>query len=169
MGQQVGKPRASILTFWTKKRMENNLTLEDLSELTGINYSTLSKELTGEQMPPLVHISKLCELFSVDLDEGAMQAKKAHTAWVGSHNLAKNALEEQKPTISEVKPITPVPVVTEKANFESSDDVLRKVYGNISYDDFLIIQEKGVGSKETLRILYDKIDFDTFMKLLDVI
>lgn len=166
MGQLKGKPRASILTFWTKKRIENGLTLTDLSLLTEINYSTLSKELTGEKVMPVSHITKLCGLFGVELDEGAEQAKKAYCVWRGAHNLAKDTSE--KPSISEAKPITPVPVTTEET-FEASDDILRKVYGNIPYDDFLTIQEKGVGSKETLRILYDKIDFDNFMKLLDVI
>ena len=160
MGQRAGKPRASILTFWTKKRLENGLTLEDLSELMKIGYSTLSKELTGEKAMPPENVAKLCELFDVGLREGKRQAKIAHSAWVVSHRLTENDSEDEMP-------IVPADTVTEEVDV--SDSILRKIYGNIPYDDFLTIQENGVKSRETLEILYDKVDFDTFMKLLDVI
>lgn len=68
-------------TFWSKKRIENNLSIKDLGEMIGASYTQTSKYLTGQQIPPEPMLKKLCDLFDVNYDVGLTEANIAHANW----------------------------------------------------------------------------------------
>ena len=158
MGQKAGQARANKnrMTFWTRKRLDSQFTLRELSELSGIGYSTLSKYLTGQQMPPLKEIVKLCDLFNVDLDNGVKEFKMAHGAWKSPRRA-----KEVKADSEEIKPITVVPVKEVKPD----DSILRAVYGIIPCSVFMEIEAGKVEETKIFEALYNKVDYDTFIEI----
>lgn len=97
-------------TYWNKLREENNLSLDDISQMTGIAPAVVSTNFSGRNMPRRSAIEKYCKLFDVPLDEGKEEFKKAH---------------EQYLAIKEGRPIEPAPVVeaTVDAEVSSEEDV----------------------------------------------
>jgi transcriptional regulator with XRE-family HTH domain len=149
------KPRFSQRTWWSEQRVQKNLSLQKLSELSGIEYSSLSKYLTGQVVPNLSAITKLCDIFKVNYDVGKKEFEKAHKVWLANHKKKVNSL-----------------IPTEKAveeEAEESDNILKILYRKLSYEDFMEIYEKAEGGTPTLRFLYDKVDFDTFFKIKEVL
>lgn len=150
----IGTPRFSKRTFWTEKRVESKLTLQDLSELTKIEYSTLNKYLTGQTMPTDEIIKQLCDLFGVDFKEGEHEFRKAYTEWHRKHVLGKEESEKE-----EAEPVKPV-------NYSLVEKVADIVYGKVSFEDFKALM---TGSAIDVSHFYGKVDFETFNAIMQTI
>lgn len=93
-------------TFWNKLREENNLSLEDISKMTGIAPAVVSTNFSGRNTPRKPALEKYCNLFDIPLDKGKEEFKNAH---------------EQYLAIKEGKPVEPDPA--EKPAVVQEDDV----------------------------------------------
>ena len=145
----VGKPRFSKRTFWTEKRTASGFTLQDLSDLTKIEYSTLSKYFTGQTMPIDDTIKQLCDLFGVDFKEGKHEFRKAYTEWHRKNSLSKREVEPTKPV-----------------NYSLVEKVADIVYGKVSFEDFKALM---TGSAVDISHFYGKVDFETFNTIMQTI
>lgn len=173
MGKTDGrrKSKTSKHTFWSDKRVENDISLEELGETIGVSYTLLGKYLTGQCYPPTSVITALCDLFSVDYDEGTAEFKKAFKGWKSSKReyKKKKLIDEDRRAV--------VPVRSADGGTDASvsptdapENVLRAVYGELGYDDFVTLQETVRGGMPTLEFLYNsKIDFDLFVKVTKLI
>lgn len=145
----TGKPRFSKRTFWTEKRTSSGFTLQDLSDLTKIEYSTLSKYFTGQTMPTDEIIKQLCDLFGVDFKEGKHEFRKAYTEWHRKNSLSKR----------EVEP-------TNAVNYSLVEKVADIVYGKVSFEDFRALM---TGSAIDISHFYGKVDFETFNTIMQTL
>ena len=164
-------------TFWAKKRLEAELSIEDVAEAVGAKRSTIGNSFLGVFVPSDELIRKLCDLFDVDFEEGKAEFIKAHNE--------KHSKKLQKPLVD----ITEVPTVTESekqaeasVNVEPEDtpsvspvnlgsDLLQLIYGKLPYAEFMeiVVITKGGYAKDPLQTLYGRVDFDTFNKIAEVL
>lgn len=64
--------------FWSKLRVQRNITIDELSEKSGCSHSQVSRWFSGETMPDDVEISWLCGIFEVDPKAGKAEFEKMH-------------------------------------------------------------------------------------------
>ena len=88
-------------TFWNDLREANNLSLEDVSQLTGITIEGVSRNFSGKNVPRMPAIEKYCKLFDIPVEQGVDEFKKAHEAYIAIKN-GEEAAENKEET--EVKP-----------------------------------------------------------------
>ena len=68
-------------TWWNRKRIDNNMTFDDIQDVTGVPAPTMSKHFSGAKMPTDGRIKILCNLFDVDFDEGKKHFEEACAAY----------------------------------------------------------------------------------------
>lgn len=73
-------------TFWNDLREKNNLSLEEISEMTGVSPATISKNFSGRNLPRNSLIEKYCKLFEIPFEEGKAEFQKAHAQYVAIQN-----------------------------------------------------------------------------------
>lgn len=157
-------------TFWNRLRLAKGVTLTNMAQEIGIDQSWLSRCLTGSLIPSTPIAIKICDYFNVDYAEGAAEFNKAHEAWVQAH---QGETKKRSPIRKRKFDVEKVPALAEKAVKKSAkakndlvDNVIRKLYGNISFDDFMTIALCEPTTKDLLEFAYNKVDVDTFMELL---
>lgn len=85
-------------TYWNDLKERNNLSIKDISEMTGITPVTISSNFSGRYKPNLTNLEKYCKLFEIPIEEGKAQFKKAHEDF-----LAIQRGETPESTVQEVK------------------------------------------------------------------
>lgn len=175
-------PSTTMKTFWNDQRLAKGLKLKELAVEISVDVSWLHKILTGQVLPSSAVSVKLCDYFGVDYATGAAEFNKAHEEWVAAHpgkskrspirkrkyNAAKATTEadvDLSAFNTEVKPKKPAKRKADKKALV--DTVIRQLYGNISCDDFMTIALCDPSVKDLLEYAYNKVDVDTFLKLLD--
>ena len=73
---QLEKPTAPADTWWEKLRKTFGITYADLSNLLNIEYSALVSYFYGDAIPDSDTIAKLCNYFSISIDEGTRAFKQ---------------------------------------------------------------------------------------------
>ena len=158
-------------TFWSKKRIDNNILIKDLAEMFGVSRSSMGAYFTGYLVPPEPLIDTLCEYFGVDKIEGTREFIKAHKEYDAECNertlkaSAKKPKErkEEKPT-TQAKPVVEVeqPIEEKKGmtDTEKIETVKKLAYGKVSYDDFSGMDSLSVDKVE--ETVYGKVDYVTF-------
>ncbi|MBR3117703.1 MAG: helix-turn-helix transcriptional regulator [Oceanobacillus sp.] len=68
-------------TWWNRKRIDSNMTFDDIQDITGVPAPTMSKHFSGAKMPTDGRIKILCNLFDVDFDEGKRHFEEACAAY----------------------------------------------------------------------------------------
>ena len=141
--------RVGCKTFWSQKRHDAKLSIKDLSALTEVSYSMISKYLTGQVMPSDEKIRIMCDLFAVDFKEGKQEFRKAYIAWHKRYDEDKS--EE---------------VATNTVNYSLVEKVANIVYGKVSFEDFKSLM---TGTPIDLSHFYGKVDFETFNTILQAV
>lgn len=64
--------------FWSKLRVERELTVKELATLCGVNEKSMSTFFTGQCMPDDIIVKDLCDYFGVDFNQGQLEFQHAH-------------------------------------------------------------------------------------------
>lgn len=143
--------------FWSKKRVENKMTITEVAELIGESDKTVSAYFTGFLMPHDIAIKNLCELFSVDFETGKLEFQHAHKRYKAEHQRTlKYTARKKKP-----------------GEINNIEDVFLNLYGVVSCSEFIDIYNTAVGRAgegiDLMGILYGKVDYKTFSKIIKMV
>lgn len=164
--------------FWSKKRVEQNVSIQDVAELLNINVKTASSYFTGQQCPHEEQIKIICDFFDVDVIEGTREFINAHKKYDATHKRvltasAKKPKESKKvkaaestDTANETDIIIPKDTPIKVVGFTDNRKVIEKIlYGTLSYDDFELFKARLDGVGDPLELIYDKVDYRTFRRV----
>ena len=165
------------VTFWQQQRLNKKVTLEQVAKEMPIDYSYLSKCLSGAVLPSTPMACKICDYFGVDYIKGAEEFNKAHNEWIiANPGKTKNRdkVHTRKYVVSDppkatVVSETPQPtsaVATVSAYNPLSEIALELLYGIVSYKEYENIRSGNLTGKQLLEFLYKKVDFDVFWGIL---
>jgi len=153
------KPKT--VTFWGQKLKEAKISYKELSEIISVPYSTLKAYFSGFALPNSNTLANICNLLDVDLTTGESEFLKLHTAWGESH-------PDYEKYGNTYRRITSATGNNHKPVESSPSDYLEILYGKLSCADFRRIDSMTFADgRELLRTLYDMIDFDTFMLVME--
>lgn len=143
-------------TFWNKQRVEKGLTAKDVGELTGISEKTISAYFTGFLMPDEQAIRTICDLFEIDFTTGSLEFQHAHRQYKAEHNAPLKYSAKRK----------------RKGQIDTVEDVLERLYGELSCKEFVdiykVIVDGTVSDIDPMRIIYNKVDYDTYNRINDI-
>ena len=177
MGRGNHTARSKYATWWNKKRVSEGFKLEDILELWEGNKpseSHLYSCLGGQKMPSDLIIQNISNIFDVPFDEA-----KSHffNDWCGSKS--KNPVKifsspEEKTVKVDAEWIDDQEIRKEevmdhhKTGMLDRESMLKKVYGIVDFDTYLIIDEALLvgSSKDVLKNIYGKISFDAYQEVL---
>lgn len=165
--------RAFKDNFWSRKRIESGFKVHEVAELLHLSDGIVGMYFTGQRVPTEDTIKKICTFFGVDIVEGTREFANAAKVWdaevkgreaklhsnTGVHSNAGVGVVSE-----EVVPITPVVVEPAQSVPES---LLKALYKKVPYEDFKAILDGNMSESEVLALAYDKVDFDTFMTLVN--
>ena len=94
--------------FWSKLRVERELTVKELATLCGVNEKSMSAYFTGQCLPDDIIVKDLCDYFGVDFNQGQLEFQHAHLKYQAEHSRelkysAKKQKAEQVTEVVEVK------------------------------------------------------------------
>lgn len=171
--------KATKLNFWNDLRVKNGYSYDDLSSTLELAPSTIAMWFSGRQIPAQKHLVNLCMLFGVDEKVGREEFIKAKAAWQTSRTKEQNAPKKKHkvelvPMVAadpEVVKTTPTEKPIKKTDSVKTpdSDIFRKLYGVLSYDDYEEFRAISKDTEDPLKFLYKKIDFDDFIKILDIL
>lgn len=185
------KQKNTSETFWNLLRINNNLTLKELSELTGYKIGNLSLWLTGKYRPDDNVIKVLCDLFNVPFDEGKLQFEMGfntyHHRKIGNEppekacEWVREDIEKYSP--KKIEPAKKPVVKEEEVKLEEKHTPVGKsifelVYGKLSFEAFdnlvtimsLAEIRPDVNFTEAiLKEIYGKVDYDDYQLIMKLI
>lgn len=174
-------PCAYTDTFWSKKRIEKNMTIAQLAKDIGVHRVSVGKYLTGMYLPSDEIIKQFCDLFDVDFMRGKGEFFKAHQTYKVQHGKksAVHRVEKKVDVVVDKSEVEAEPVAEPKkfsmSNWVTKDievepvapvanQALELIYGKLSYQDFMqvfnVIHDGDYS--EPMKMLYGKVDFKLF-------
>ena len=147
--------RKARTNFWHHKISGMCLSLHEISDYLGKPYETTKSYFIGEIMPTDDVIIALCKKFNVDFSRAYREFVKIHTFYEQKHNQV--VAEPSKEVIK---------VIDNYIKTPSISDCLRRVYGELSYDDFMHATTLTTSYEDMLRFIYQKVDYTIFSSLL---
>lgn len=160
--------------FWSKKRVEANITIKEIAELLHCKYSTAGAYFTGILIPSESDIKILCDTFNVDIIEGTRGFVDAHKKYDVEK---KRTLKYSGKPKAETK-VTSInnadifePIACEEVAQKPEKDytpVIKMVYGLVSFELYNEFIEAIMMYSPTaaLEVIYGKVDFDTYKVIL---
>ena len=163
----IKKPAVTFKdNFWSRKRVEANVTMNEIADLLGINVKTASAYFTGQLIPHEEQIKTLCDFFDVDVIEGTREFVNAHKTYEG---------ERKRIMKASAKPKTKTTPITETSVFEpvptketiSADSLTAGTMPAEECKDCCIEPEKDY--TPVIKLLYNsgKVDFETYNEFID--
>ena len=170
--------------FWSKKRVEANITIKEIAELLHCKYSTAGAYFSGLCIPSESEIKLLCDAFNVDVIEGTREFVDAHKKYDAEK---KRILKYNSKPKAETK-ITSInnadifePIACEKDAQENTEEhceecccvqpekdytpIIKMLYSsNASFETYnefvegLMMYSPAVA----LKAIYGKVDIDTY-------
>lgn len=122
-------------TYWNNLREKNNLSLNEISEMTGISCVTISSNFSGRYMPSKNSLEKYCKLFEIPIDEGKAQFKKAHEEFIAMHSTAQPEPPSEPETPKESKVIKDVDYTFWPSTFANSQFTIKDVAAYLNVDE----------------------------------
>lgn len=159
-------PYARKDNFWSKKRVENGVTLKDVAKLIGSTETAVGMYFSGQLMPNESIIRALCDLFDVDFNTGYVEFQHAHRNWKAErHSTVKHSVKMNKETVCDE--VAEIPCEDATKNVET---ILEQLYGELSCKDFVAVYDCIMrGRQNTVNLaelIYGKFDFITYNKIL---
>lgn len=143
--------------FWSKVRVENNVTIKEVATAIGQNEKIVAGYFSGYLMPHDAQIKGICELFDVSFSKGKLEFENAHSKYKSEHGAKlKYSAKKKKP-----------------GEINNVEDVFLNLYGVVSCSEFIDIYNAATGRAEEdidlMAILYGKVDYKTFSKIITMI
>ena len=152
--------------FWSRKRVEANVTMKEIAELLGINVKTASACFTGQLLPHEEQIMMLCDFFGVDPIKGEREFITAHKTYEGERKRIMKASAKPK---TKTTPITETSVLEPVPTKEtiSADSLTAGTMPAEECKDCCIKPEKDY--TPVIKLLYNsrKVDFETYNEFID--
>ena len=144
-------------TFWSKQRIEKRMTIKEIADTIGLPEKKVGGYFTGMLMPSEQTIRDLCELFDVDYHTGNLEFQHAHRNWRAEHGATLKYTSKRG----------------RKKSISSAEDILETLYGTLSCHEFIdiynVIRGEASAKVNPMKILYQKVDFDTYTAITDLI
>ncbi len=160
------------ITFWQQQRLDKKVTLEQVAKEMPIDYSYLSKCLSGAVLPSTPMACRICDYFGVDYIKGAEEFNKAHNEWI----VANPGKKKNRDKVRTRKYVVPEDHKAEVVSTASqpeiqpvgslSDNLLELMYGTVSYMDYENIRTGNLSGKKLLETVYKRVDFEMFWEIL---
>ena len=158
--------------FWSRKRVEADITLRELADVLKIKPNTLDTYFTGCAMPKDEVIKAICDWFGVPEIEGRrefLKARKAYdaqkegkrvvvTSYTGA-NKEKTTTEVSKKTVDEKENMN-TSGATPMTKDEIFWEISKLVYGKIPNSVYHVL--KSMTEDEINISIYDVVDYPTF-------
>lgn len=151
-------------TFWSKLRIEKDLSLQDIADIVGLSDASIGQYFSGATIPPDRTLMDICDLFDVDYETGRLEFERANRAWKAEHD---KTLKYSARVPYQKKRKAP-----EHKDISNAEDVLNAIYSKVSCSDFVAIYNLIMGNTtdvDPLEILYGKVDYDTYYKIIKII
>lgn len=150
-------PYARKDNFWSKKRVDNKLTVAEVASAIGENDKTVSAYFTGLLMPHDATVRRMCDLFDIEFSKGKLEFENAHSKYKAEHSPSLKFSARQK------KP----------GEINNIEDVFLTLYGLVSCAEFIDIYNTAIGRADEgidlMAILYGKVDYKTFSKIITMV
>lgn len=151
-----GRVHLNCETFWNHKRLDCNVSQQELAELLNVSDSTISNWFVGRYMPDNEIIQKICDIFDVDFQEGYKEFYKAHDMYRGPKKMLGS-----KQIVSKIP---------RKADMcKDGVEVLSLLYGKLSYDEFLKVVESLNQNVSPLKYIYGKVSFEEYNEITNLL
>lgn len=161
---------------WNKRRVDRNLTYDELSAEVNIPAGSLTGLFCGFRRPTEYELCQLCKFFDVDRDTGYLEFEHIYNsnhnnfpepyvlysakAMKIAKNLKKEFCEEEAKVVDNGKVIA-----------ISADQFCRLIYGQIDFDDYIFVRycvNKFQECNVVLSKLYQQLSYESYMKIIDV-
>lgn len=158
-------------TFWNNLRESLGVSTRDLAEVLGISRGQISNFCTGRRFPTKNNIQKFCDFFDIDYDTGYSEFEKAYQEY---HNYptteSKEPTEDNAAMMDELDKVLFGEDVTEKPTRGLDSVVMRKLYGQVSYDVFFnVIACIADGTGDPLKEIYGKVSYEDYECIRSII
>lgn len=158
-------------TFWNNLRESLGVSTRDLAEVLGISCGQVSNFCTGRRFPTKSNIQKFRDFFDIDYDTGYSEFEKAYQKY---HNYpvteSEEPTEDNAAMMDELDKVLFGEDVTEKPTRELDSVVMRKLYGQVSYDVFFnVIACIADGSGDPLKEIYGKVSYEDYECIRSII
>lgn len=151
-------------TFWNKLRVEKGLTTKEIGELINEDGKKISAYFTGFLMPEENVIRELCDLFDIDYHTGNLEFQHAHRQYKAEHHCTLKYSS---------RPVKVHLGKKHKRQLNTIEDILESLYAVLSCSEFLSIYNALIGSSDgsidPFAIIYNKVDYDTYKKIEEII
>ena len=188
--RRANQKRKTSDAFWNLLRIKNNMTLEDLSDVTGYKIYNISNWFTGRTMPNDSEIKVFCDWFGVPFEKGKLEFQNGYTIYHGGHGtITKEPRKATQGTLEDVseyaenKEIESVEerhkALEEEARKLYFDDVkdtnkeaiISTLFYELSYEEWRRLDNEydSTDPMAILRGLYQKASFETFMRVAQLL
>ena len=160
-------PRTYKDNFWSSERVKKNLKIEEVADMLGYKRGKVGMWFTGQTMPSDADVAEVCKLFEINFNEGQLAFQKAHQEWEAEHNpTMKYSGKTQTQTTVKSEALSPVSSINNIAG------VILALYGKLPCEQFLTVYNAITsgepGNCDIERILYSKVDFDTYKQIVAI-
>lgn len=125
--------------FWSKQRIERGLTVKEIAQYLGKNEKTVSAYFTGFLLPEESIIRALCDLFGIDYHTGNLEFQHAHREYRKDKRELKYSAKKSCVNVPTKDSSNVDENVRCDENVKCAEDILRKVYGVLSCEDFIAV------------------------------
>lgn len=123
-------------TFWNELREKNNLSLEDISEITGIKVAGVSSNFSGRNIPRGPALEKYCKLFDISIEQGKEEFQKAHEQYIALKNGEPSVvIEEPKEILAKDSSPNVVDYTFWPSTFANSQFTIKDVADYLNVDE----------------------------------
>lgn len=159
-------------TFWSKKRVEAGVTIQELAEGIGVKKGTLCSYLIGVSVPKESVIRAMCDWFGVDYVQGEREFYNAHRAYdAQSKGKAVVAMAKPKKKAEKTVEVKKVQETT-KPNTNAvcgNKEIYKLLYGKIGCEEYNKVYELVKSNANIpLDLIYGKVDRITYELVKDM-
>lgn len=158
--------------FWNRKRVEANFRIRDIAELLGGSESKWGMYFSGQIMPPTIAVTKLCDLFEVDFNEGFDAFRETHESWKatgGTRTLITGESDRKKSKQKVTRTVKKYEVKKSEDVAERSgvavDKVLAILYDILSFEEFNAVEARLRAGKDFRDLIFRKVDYETYSRV----
>ena len=177
---QKAQAKGGKQNFWNDLRVKNGVLIKDVAELLNVSNGTVGGWFSGQKIPSQANLDALCALFGVDPNKGYEEFVKASKVWDSDRGrlkitqcgprvaVAESKKPDKAPEYTKSLPDYEFPGADVQATPESSD-LLKTLYGQVAYKDFMAITDLVDKQEDPISYLYGKVDFDLFSKIIAIV
>lgn len=169
-------------TFWSNLRIERGITINQISQDTGLPLGSLTTYFSGEHVPREYALRTLCYYFGIDVDKGREEFIQGHEIWDARHSEEWRQHDKQRESTyaknyyRENVYMTCLPLsrtsdadIIEKLNtieVGNRSSYIRWVLRQHLRNDNFSIERLTPEIKNLLKVIYSEVPFDIFMTML---